>query len=382
MESERRKRKRLKKKRRIIILICVVFISIFGYFLANNQFVRGLYYKIDNPLSDKNAIIEFEEGINSTYTVFDNVLISYSKNGICGYNLSGEKINTKFFEELSSVVSGYNSLKLKKCNKYICAYDNKGRDIVIFNLKKIISNTKTASSIILAKPLDNGEFIVIAEDKSAKNQVIVFDNSGKEEFIWHSGVNNVVDAAYSYEAGKLTVVSADLSTGILNSKLSFFDISSNTPYSEITVDDVFITNINYFNDNNMLAVSDKGIYYFNVNGEMKNSYSYNEKMLSNYSLLKDGTCALSFRSNSNETLTEIVNKKGKLIGSYNSLNEVVYMDTLNDNILLCETRKVSLITKRGFLLRETEYTKDLKQAYLGGRNKIVLISNSELRIIN
>jgi len=380
MESERRIKRRKKKKRRIITLITVVVVCILGYLAVNNQFVKGLYYKVNDPISEKNSVMEFEEGVIADYCVFDNLLISTSKNGIYAYDLSINKVHTKHFEELSSVVANYGNIKLKACEKYIAGYDKSGRELVVFNNKKIALNIKLNSSIILAKPLNNGGVVVIAEDTSAKNQVIVYNGNGKEEFIWHSGVNNILDAAYSYETGKLAVVAADLSTGILNSKFMFFDISVAAPKSELTLEDVFVTNINYIG-NTIQAVSDKGIYYFDGNGTLKNTYSFNEKMLSKYKYMNNGNLALSFASG-NETVIEFVNGKGKLVGDYASDGEVIFMDSFNGNVVLCEKRSVKIITKKGFLLREISYNRDLNKAFFIGRNKIVLVGNSEIRIVN
>ena len=222
MESERRKKRKLRKKKRIIIFVTVIVAVILGYFLANNQLVRGIYYKIDDPISDKNPIMEFEEGVHSDYYLFDDTIISSSKNGVYAYNSALEKIHERQYEEVSSVVSGYNNLKLGFSDKYIAAFDKGGRDVVIFNNRKIANNVKVNSTIIHSKPLNNGGFIVIAEDISARNQIMLFNESGKEDFIWHSGVNNIVDADYSEDKQILSVVTADLSTGIVNSKIKFF----------------------------------------------------------------------------------------------------------------------------------------------------------------
>lgn len=380
MESERRIKRKKRKKRRIITLITVIMVCILGYLAVNNQFIKGLYYKVNDPISEKNSVMEFEEGVIGDYCVFDNLLISTSKNGIYAYDISLKKVHTLHFSELSSVVANYGNIKLKAGEKYIAGYDKSGRELVVFNNKKIALNLKSNSSIILAKPINNGGVLVIAEDASAKNQVVVYNPNGKEEFIWHSGVNNILDAAYSYETGRLAVVAADLSTGILNSKFMFFDVSVATPQSELTLDNVFVTNINY-EGNILQAMSDKGIYYFNSDGTVKNIYSFNEKMLSSYKYMKNGTVALSYISG-NETVTEVVSSRGKALGSYVSDGEVVFMDTFNGNILLCEKRKVSIITQKGFLLREISYSRDLNKAFFIGRNKIILEGNSEIRVVN
>ncbi len=382
MESERRIKRKKRKKRKILIFIIVVIAVVLGYFLANNHFVRGLYYKIDNPVSDNNPIIEFEDGVHSDYYLFDNTVISASKNGVYAYNSSLEKVYERQYEEVSSVVSGFNSLKLSFCDKYIAAFDKGGRDVVIFNNRKILNNVKVNSSIIYAKPLNNGGFIVIAEDISARNQIILYNESGKEDFIWHSGVNNIVDADYSEDKRMLSVVTADLSTGVINSKIMFFKTSSANAESEITLSDVLVTNIRFLKDNMICAISDKGVYFISEKGEIKNSFSYNERMLSGYRYMKNGNIILTFTSSNNETVVDIIDIRGNLKGSYTTEDKVLYTHSLNGNIILCEGRKVSIITQRGFLMRTIPFNRELNKAFFIGKNKIVLLGNSEIRVIN
>lgn len=382
MISERRAKRLKKRKQRLTAVIIVVIIAIIGYILVNNQFIKGLYYKVFDPVSDNNPIISIEDEVEPDYLIFDDILIVSSKNQLIAYNTSGDKVYTEEFEEISAGVSHFNSLKFKKCDDYIAAYDKGGTDVVIFNKRNIITNVNTEFKIIFAKPFNNGDFIVIAEDNSAKNQVILYSKEGKQKFIWHSGVNNILDASYSYDTNKMVVVTSDLSTGKFNSKILFFDISQNMPFSEMTFDNTMLTNINYYNKNNMIVIGDNSLYYFDNNGEMLNSYSYNEKMLTSYKQMPNGVMVLLFGSNSgNGSVTEIIDNKGKVIGSHSSENDILSVDAYNNNIILCGLRNATLLSKKGMIVRNIEYNKDLNKAYFL-KNKFILVANSEIRIVN
>ena len=211
----------------------------------------------------------------------------------------------------------------------------------------------------------------------------IYDSAdGKEKFIWHSGVNSILDATFSHDTNKLAIITSELSTGIFNSKIVFFDVSKATPFSEMTFENVFFTNVNFYNKNNMIVLSDSGTYYFNGDGKLVNSYNFNNKMLNCYKPMPNGVMALSFGSKSgNGTTIEIVGNRGNLIGSYDSKFDVYSIDANDGEILLCGLREVSLVTKKGMLLRTVEHSKDLKKAYFLS-NKFVLIANSEVRIVN
>lgn len=382
MISERRAKRLKKRKKRIISIILIIFIVLIGYFLVNNQFIKGLYYKAGNPISDNNPIITLNESISPKFIRFKNVLITTSGNNITAYNIKGEQVEFNKFSTISASVSHYNNLNLKACDDYVIAYDKGGVGAIVFNKNKITATINTNSKIIFAKPFNNGEFLVIAEDSNAKNQVILYSYDGKEKFKWHSGVNNILDATYSAATNKLVIVTSELSTGIFNSKIIFFDISNADPYSEMTFENTFFTNINFYNKNNIIVLSDIGTYYFNVNGELINSYNFNNKMLTCYKQLSNGSIALSFGSKSgNGTVVEVVNNKGNLVGSYESEYDILNIDSDNGNILICSLREVVLLSKNGMLLRKIDYNKDLQKAFFL-KNKFVLIGNSEIRIVN
>lgn len=382
MASKRREERLKRRKKRIISVVLIVIISVLGYVAVNNQFVKGLYYKINTPISDTNTIIPFNENVSPKFMRFNNMLITASGNNMMAYNIKGEQIEHTIFSDVSAKISHFTNLNLKSCDNYIIAYDKGGVNAVLFNNKRVVSSLKGNSKIIFAKPFNNGDFIVIAEDSNAKNKVVLYSSDCKEKFIWHSGVNNIIDAAYSYASNKLIIITSELSTGIFNSKIVFFDISAANPYSEMTFENTFFTNVNFYNKNNMVVLSDMGTYYFNINGEMTNSYNFNNKMLTCYKQMPNGMMALSFGSKSgNGTVVEIVNNKGKIVGSYNLSDDVVSIDANSNNIIVCSLRNISLISKKGMLIREIEYNKDLQKAFFLN-SKFVLVGNSDVRIIN
>lgn len=382
MISERKAKKLKKRKRRIISIVLIICIVTIGYFLVNNQFVKGLYYKAGNPISDNNPVITLNENVSPKFLSFKNVLITTSANNITAYNIKGVQVEFNQFSAISASVSHFNNLNLKACDDYIIAYDKGGVGAVVFNNNKITATLSINSKIIFAKPFNNGEFLIIAEDSNAKNQVILYSSEGKEKFKWHSGVNNIIDASYSASTNKLVVITSELSTGFFNSKIIFFDILKADPYSEMTFENTFFTNINFYNKNNIVVLSDVGTYYFNITGELVNSYNFNNKMLTCYKQLNNGVMALSFGSKSgNGTVVEIVNNKGNLIGFYETQSDILSIDSDNGNIIACGLREVLLLSKKGVLLRQIEYNKDLQKAFFL-KNKFVLIGNSEIRIVN
>lgn len=383
MESERRKRRRRKRRRNLIIFISVLVIVFLGYFSVNNQFVRGLYYKVANPVSDNNPVIELGEDNTSQYISYKNSIVMFSKYSMSAFNSAGDYIYEKNYNNISSYVSQFSSLKFKKSDKYIAAYDEKGKDFVIFDNGGIFVNMKTEFPIVLVRPFDDGTFIVVTEDNSAKNKVEIYNKKGEKSFVWHSGVNYITDAILCSNSEKLVITSVDMASGTINSKMTYFDISSNVPYCENTIDDALITNLELVSSGKIIALSDNGLYYVLLDGEIINNYSFDDKMLEKFKFMKNGTIVMSFKGNGGiKSNIEIVNKDGKKIGEYESDDVVKYIDVKNNNILICKNKNVDIVSRKGFLIRTIEYDKELNRAFFIGKNNIVLIGNSEVRIVN
>ena len=381
MKSEKSKMKHKKRMKNSFGVLAIFIIVLLGYFLVNNQFVKGLYYMVNEPVHADNPIINLHSDSPIKHLPFKNSIIVASGNNVSAYNMKGEAVEQKKFSEISAKISGYTDLNFKACDEYVAAYDKKGVNLIVFGKRNDIVSVDVKAKIIFAKPFDSGEFIVIAEHSVAKNQVILYGKDGKEKYIWYSGVNNIIDAAYSAEEERLTVVSSDLSTGNFNSKILFFDIHKTAPYSEMTFENVLFTNVNYYNKNNIVVLGDCGTYYFNNKGELTNSYNFDNKMLSCYKQMPNGVMALSFGSKSgNGTIVEIVGNKGKVLGHYETENDVISLDYDNGNILIGELRRVVLITKKGHTIREIEFSKDMQKSYFL-KNRFILIGNSEIRFV-
>ena len=381
MKTDKRKLRQQKKIKKRIGILIILFIVLLGYFVVNNQFVKGLYYKVNEPVHADNPTVSLHSSNSSNILNFKNMVILSSANNVTAYNINGEIVETKLFSEISASVSNFTDLQFKSCDDYVIAYDKNGVNLVVFGKGKEILPVDVKSKIVFAKPFNSGDFMVIAEHSVAKNQVILYGNDGKEKYIWYSGVNNIIDAAYSSSERRLTVISSDLSTGNYNSKILFFDIHKNSPYSEMTFENVLFTNVNYYNKEHLVVLGDCGTYYFNNDGELINSYNFDNKMLSCYKQMPNGVMVLSFGSKSgNGTVVEIVGNKGQVMGHYETENDIISVDFDNSNILLCELRRAVLITKGGHTVREINLNKDMQKAFFL-KNRFILIGNSEIRFV-
>ncbi len=381
MRSElKKKRKKRLRKIRLTAAAVVLFFCLCAWLITNSQFVKGLIYR--DSTYEKNTVLQVDESISGTYSVFGNDILFTTKNGLCLYSMDGKLIHTGNYDAVSSKISSYLNPSVRIFEDVICVFDKGGRDFIIFDNRKIINEVETEYNIQSVKVFENGSFAAITADAGAKNQMILYNENGKREFVWHSGVDNIIDVSVTKDGSKIALISAELNTGHLNSKILFFNKGETNAFSIKKYDNVLVTNISYIGGTSFLAVSDSALFYLGTDGEESTRYSFNERFLSNYEITDNGSCILNFKSISDSSnQTEIIGRNGKLKGRYSSDNEVTSIDVKNNNVLLTYENFARIISIRGNKIRDINYGRELENVYFIGRNKILLLGKSEVKII-
>ncbi len=376
----RKKRKQRLRKIRLTATSVVLILCLCAWLITNSQFVKGLIYR--DSTYEKNTVLQVDESISGSYSVFGNDILFTTKNGLCLYSMDGELIHTGNYDAVSAKISSFINPSVRMFDDVICVFDKGGRDILIFDNRKIINEAETEYNIQSVRVFENGSFAAITADAGAKNQMILYNENGKREFVWHSGVDNIIDVSITKDGSKIALISAELNSGHLNSKILFFNKGETKAFATKKYDNILATNISFIGGTTFLAVSDSALIYLGVNGEESGRYSFNERFLSAYEITDNGSCVLNFKSisdSSNET--EIIGRNGKLKGSYSSDSEVTSIDVKNNNILLTYENAARIISMRGNKIRDINYGRELEKVYFIGRNKILLLGKSEVKII-
>lgn len=374
-------RKRKKRRNRIVIVTVAVIalICLLAHLFVNSQLIKGILYRGDSYSSK--TVLEVDKSISGSYSVFGDNIIFTNKNGVIAYNQNGELSDTEAYDQFSSALSGYSKPVIRVEGKYLLGFDANGRKLTVFNGKKIVHQTETEYNLQSVKVFEDGCFAAITGDAGAKNQMVFHNEKGEKIFIWHSGVDNILDAAALPKGKKIAVLTSSLESGNISSRILFFNKGEAEAYATYELADTFVTNIE-FAGKKLVALSDGGINYLNTDGVLKNSYSFDEKFLKYFEITENGSAVLSFGSVSNSLNTvEIVSPGGKLKGSYTTEDEIIGISFKNNNILLSHRHSADIISMRGNPVRHIDCDREMRKVSFIGRNKIVLIGNSEVKII-
>jgi len=379
-DRQRRKEKRERlKKTRVIAITAVILVCLTGWLFTDSQFVKGLIYS--HSTYERNVILEVDQSLPGEYSVFKNDILFTTKNGICLYSMDGNLIHTANYDEVSAIIATYQEPAVRVFDNCLIAFDKSGREFVIFNNKRVIHEGETEYTIQTARVFKNGCFSLITGDAGAKNQMIFYGEKGKKEFVWHSGVDNIVDVAISDNGKKIAIATAELNAGSLNTKVLMFNRGETKAYAERKYDNILISNINFIKNSELMCVGDSGLFYLDLSCNEKKIYSFGERFLSFFKITDNGTAVLNFSSISDSrNITEII-KNGNLKGSYTSSDAVKSIDVKNGNILLNHEKTADIISMRGNKLRTVNCGRELENAYFIGRNKILLVGKTDVKII-
>ena len=214
-----------------------------------------------NSYEIKNTI-ELGDKSTARYKAFAGNILEYSNDGIVYMDSVGTQIWNQSFEMVSPQIS--------TCQKYLAVFDKNGTDIYLMNENGLVKNIETTMLISTVCVADQGSLAVLMiEDDNY--YVKLYDKNGKElaggEFFGEQG-KIPIDIALSYDAQKLAVDMVDITSGSLNTTISFYNFGSvgqneiNNIVGSYTYEDVLIPEIAYVSDDRMIALGNDRFMIF------------------------------------------------------------------------------------------------------------------------
>lgn len=233
----------------LLILACI---AIGGLWLALRSYTS---YDIKSTIEqgDKSA---------SRYKPFMGNILEYSNDGIVYMDGTGIQIWNQSFEMVSPQVT--------ICEGYVAVYDKNGTDIYVLDEGGLVKNIETTMPISTVCVANQGTVAAMTVDDK-KYFVKIYDKGGKElaggEFFGEKG-SIPVDIAFSYDAQKLAVDLVDITSGGVNTTISFYNFGSvgqneiNNNVGTYTYEDVFVPEIEYVSKDRMIALGDNKFMIF------------------------------------------------------------------------------------------------------------------------
>lgn len=265
------RRDNIKKALKIILFMCAVIC------------VTQLIYAVRSFNNyDVRTNIERKTGSNTKFSEYLGYILEYSNDGISCMDKNGTLIWNQSFEMANPV--------LESCNEFLIVYDEGGTELYLLTEGGLKHSMETATAIRTVSLAKQGTFAVLMKENT-ESQVKLFDKSGKElangKFYSNQGCFPV-DIALSQDAKKLAVDMIDISKGIVNTTISFYNFDSvgqnqiDNNVGVYTFDGILIPEMEYISDSCLIGLGTGKIIVFegDQKPELKKEIEVKEEIIS------------------------------------------------------------------------------------------------------
>ena len=241
------------------------------------------------------------------------------------YNTKGKTI--------SNIPHGFNIPVAEAKNGKILLYDLGGQRLQIHSLSKKIIDLEFDQSIINADISESGSFAVATSSDNYVGEVSVFNEKGKNVYIWSSAHNVITDISISPKGDYLAVATINAQSGDAFSCLYIFKIDTQT-YKKIEFKNEYPLSVKFRKNNEVTFITDKSIKSFTNSGRSIGSYDFSDKILVNFYDENINTAlVLSEHGKKSEFIIVQLNNKCEALSEY-KLNKEVF-DIITDEKGCC-----------------------------------------------
>jgi hypothetical protein len=365
----------------IVLLSIVVYLALYKVLQTSSNISFEEVYIGVTFSPDSNPVV---------YTNNSDSFFVSTRNSIKLININGETMWEYSYNIQSPVMVGAgDTIALVDTNRNtIYAFNKEGNmytrgfydNIVNFNI-----NENGYSSIILI----NEDFYTIKVLDSTGYQIMSLPIT--EENIFPTSVS------ISNDNRILTYTTIDINNIEIVSNLVFVYIneedsraSGTTVFSINNYPGQIMAMLNYVN-NTFVAVSNKGIYGYNIGRNDYISQNFNVQVENNINKIdfsNDGRIVVAYgvqkiqNEGLNANTVRIYNSSGGLTGAIEMENEITYLMYSLNTVIVGTNRNFFGINRNGNIVWEHTFTKDVNQImYLNDERSILVVGNTEITLL-
>lgn len=196
------------------------------------------------------------------YMDFNGNLLAYSRDGIFYTDYEGNLIWNESYE--------MNQPKVEQCQNYLLVYDKNGTQLRILSKMGSEGSISTTLPISAADVAANGTIAVLMQD-NAVAYLHIYDVDGNMLASGEVHMNKggyPMDLAISSDATRMMVTMLDLTTGVVQSTINFYDFDAagdgqtNNLMGTYTYGNMVIPEVDYVADDRALAIGDGELIVF------------------------------------------------------------------------------------------------------------------------
>lgn len=354
-------------KKNIIISVIVILIILFGilgfYFHDDIQkYLEDQPWLYTTPYAEK-EILPANNYINGygLMTVRDNNLYVYDKK----LNLdNSSNINTSSVMFRSNGIYTVIASKEKGFIKLFIKNKEQWSKTVPFDVKGLNVNSK-------------GYVCVVFSQNGYKSGVRVYSTNGDEISNAYLGSTYAIDADVSNDGKIVYLVEVDLNGINATSNLKLIEMSTNSSKVYQIGEDEIVTCVDIKNQNDVYIQTNKAIYLFNNQNELKKIFSFENKNIGYASII-------------NNSSVFIVEKSNKILRTINELDysleledEPQFIDSMKDKIAMCFENEIWVVNDKCNVIKKVKVTNGLVDIrFINDGKTLALIHNGRIELVS
>ncbi len=186
-------------------------------------------------------------------------------------------------KETARIVHGYQNPIISTSGDRAIIFDREGQRLALYSRTEEIWEKTTTHPIVWANLAENGNVAVVTGGDYFEREVVVFDAQGEEMFLWDTS-QLVWQVVLSRRGDTMLSLSTEADAGVLSSRITALDFSSETPLCEIMLKDQMALSVDFVGaqDEQLQIITEKGVYAYNLDGEQIASYSFGNRILNRF----------------------------------------------------------------------------------------------------
>lgn len=293
LKRERLIAKKKKRRRRFIGLMVLLIICVAGYELRG-YWITPLteFFSSRDPVISESAQrsgggfpIQLSQSEKIRLTHIDDYPVVISDTRLTCYNKKGEQTGSYQHQFADPVADAM--------KKRLFVYDLNGSNFSVYDKNGEVYSKKTDDPIVLAEAGEDSKVAVVTQTDKYSSYLTIYDESGKEVFVWSPG-QRIVSVSFNEKEDGCIVSAFSAKGGRLVSKIYGLEFNKDQEVFETEDLDCLIYKADYCENGDMWLVGDDILYRVSSDGSVKYAYSY-ERDLADFSLSGDIAVLVSDR---------------------------------------------------------------------------------------
>ncbi len=250
-------------------------------------------------------------------------------------------------------------------NNALVYYENTDDAFVVMgnNSVKSLNYKETITGGSVSK---SGYYAIISDESGYKSCVEVFNKNGTSIYKWHTN-SHIIDVSVSNDGKNMACAGYEINSSSVSGKLVFFDLTSDKPLKEITLNSCMVSEVKYIAGNTFAAFGDMYTAAYSSLGSLLWRIDYKGRVPKCYDVSQNGDIAFvfdRFSSSLSDSTVELYSKNGDFMGKYDSRENVKHISANNGYFLLSLDRQTVLLDDDADVVKIKNSSKDFKNAIL------------------